>query len=371
MSDISKNIKRLRQENDLTQDELAEKLHVTRQAVSNWENDKNHPDIELLMQMAELFDVDVKEIYQTGQRGGKWRWLLLWVEMTALFTLWAVLWSFGRIAYELRSTAYVVYYWGMYQGLFLGLAFLFSGWVVAIGICQWRDLYVRDKKVRLSLLGLALIPLLLLFVPGTAFFAFGAAGRWVSSWWKYIFLNPWVCLFSGFIFGCLFPKRKWRIEGERDQKRWLSTLLLLSGIGALAVEWFGTGVKPILGSSPAFQISTEERMMDWLKAAAFFNFGGSAAVFLWFWRDLFPKSKRGRICLAGASIGSLLLFGGLIVFEHAIRQGAFLSYPTVKAFGRWLVKWDGAFLFVIPGFLLLCSLLPKREQRVDFPENIQ
>ncbi len=34
MSDISKNIKRLRQEKGLTQDELAEKLHVTRQAVS-------------------------------------------------------------------------------------------------------------------------------------------------------------------------------------------------------------------------------------------------------------------------------------------------------------------------------------------------
>lgn len=62
MSDISKNIKRLRQEKGLTQDELAEKLHVTRQAVSNWENDKNHPDIELLMGMAELFGVDIKEI---------------------------------------------------------------------------------------------------------------------------------------------------------------------------------------------------------------------------------------------------------------------------------------------------------------------
>ena len=37
MNDIMKNIKRLRQERGLTQEELAEKLHVTRQAVSNWE----------------------------------------------------------------------------------------------------------------------------------------------------------------------------------------------------------------------------------------------------------------------------------------------------------------------------------------------
>lgn len=62
MRDIAKNIKRLRREKGLTQDELAEKLHVTRQAVSNWENDKNHPDIELLMGMAELFGVEIKEI---------------------------------------------------------------------------------------------------------------------------------------------------------------------------------------------------------------------------------------------------------------------------------------------------------------------
>ena len=37
MSDIMKNIKRLRQRKGLTQEELGSKLHVTRQAVSNWE----------------------------------------------------------------------------------------------------------------------------------------------------------------------------------------------------------------------------------------------------------------------------------------------------------------------------------------------
>lgn len=38
MAEISKNIKKFRKESEMTQQELAEKLNVTRQAVSNWEN---------------------------------------------------------------------------------------------------------------------------------------------------------------------------------------------------------------------------------------------------------------------------------------------------------------------------------------------
>ena len=45
---IPKNIKRLRQQASLTQDQLAEKLFVTRQTVSLWENGKTQPDIETL-----------------------------------------------------------------------------------------------------------------------------------------------------------------------------------------------------------------------------------------------------------------------------------------------------------------------------------
>ena len=62
MSDIMKNIKRLRQRKGLTQEELGSKLHVTRQAVSNWETGKNQPDIEILKSLAETLEVDVSEL---------------------------------------------------------------------------------------------------------------------------------------------------------------------------------------------------------------------------------------------------------------------------------------------------------------------
>ena len=62
MAKVSKNLKKIRTEKKLTQDALAEKLHVTRQAISNWENDKTKPDIESLELLAKVLEVDIEEL---------------------------------------------------------------------------------------------------------------------------------------------------------------------------------------------------------------------------------------------------------------------------------------------------------------------
>jgi len=59
---VGKNIKQFREQKGLTQEQLAEQLHVTRQAVSNWENDKTQPDIETLHQIACALDCSVEEL---------------------------------------------------------------------------------------------------------------------------------------------------------------------------------------------------------------------------------------------------------------------------------------------------------------------
>ena len=60
MNPVGRNLKRLRQRAGLTQDALAERLHVTRQAVSSWETGKNQPDIETLTALAESLNADVR-----------------------------------------------------------------------------------------------------------------------------------------------------------------------------------------------------------------------------------------------------------------------------------------------------------------------
>ena len=60
---IGDNIKRLRQRHNLTQDQVAEKLCVSYQAVSKWENNINAPDISLLPEIANLFGVSIDTLF--------------------------------------------------------------------------------------------------------------------------------------------------------------------------------------------------------------------------------------------------------------------------------------------------------------------
>jgi len=60
MNTVGQTIKRLRKEQNLTQDQLAEKLFVTRQAVSSWETGKTQPDVETLGQLADIFGVSAE-----------------------------------------------------------------------------------------------------------------------------------------------------------------------------------------------------------------------------------------------------------------------------------------------------------------------
>ena len=52
----------LRTKQELTQDELAEKIHVTRQAVSRWETGETVPNTETLKLLSKLFDVSINTL---------------------------------------------------------------------------------------------------------------------------------------------------------------------------------------------------------------------------------------------------------------------------------------------------------------------
>lgn len=56
---IGNNLKRLREKNGFSQELIAEKIGVSRQAVSKWENDTSNPSTENLIKISKLFEVDV------------------------------------------------------------------------------------------------------------------------------------------------------------------------------------------------------------------------------------------------------------------------------------------------------------------------
>lgn len=62
MRDLGKNIKDLRVRAKLTQEELAEKLFVTRQTVSNYENGKSRPDVDMIVRIGETLGADANTV---------------------------------------------------------------------------------------------------------------------------------------------------------------------------------------------------------------------------------------------------------------------------------------------------------------------
>lgn len=60
--ELGTQIKKYRNAHSLSQDELAEKIFVSRQSISNWENGKTYPDIKSLLLLSEVFSVSLDQL---------------------------------------------------------------------------------------------------------------------------------------------------------------------------------------------------------------------------------------------------------------------------------------------------------------------
>ena len=60
--ELGKQIKECRQAAGLSQEELAERVYVSRQTISNWENDKSYPDVHSLVLLSEIFQISLDKL---------------------------------------------------------------------------------------------------------------------------------------------------------------------------------------------------------------------------------------------------------------------------------------------------------------------
>lgn len=60
--ELGKQIKKYRNELNMSQDALAEKIYVSRQTISNWENDKSYPDVNSLVFLSEVFGTSIDNL---------------------------------------------------------------------------------------------------------------------------------------------------------------------------------------------------------------------------------------------------------------------------------------------------------------------
>lgn len=138
---FSEKLKALRRDNHLTQDELAERLYVTRTAVSKWETDKGFPGIDSLKLLSEQFHISIDELISdsdidTQRRLNEQKAATLYWVAIGCFAACAIL-SVVGVLLQLR--------WLLYVGYACMAAY--------IGVALWRTRYTRGnvKKTVVSL----------------------------------------------------------------------------------------------------------------------------------------------------------------------------------------------------------------------------
>ena len=87
---IGSNIRQFREERNLTQEQVGDKLGISFQAVSSWERDEYKPDVDKLIKLAEIFDVSVsalveekKRVFATKDAIYNWEHMKTYVKTTA------------------------------------------------------------------------------------------------------------------------------------------------------------------------------------------------------------------------------------------------------------------------------------------------
>lgn len=87
MKDISKNIRTARINAHLNQQELADRLHVTRQTVSNYETGKSRPDIDMLESISQVLNTDLQQLIYGIRKPAQQNRLSLFIRASILIIL--------------------------------------------------------------------------------------------------------------------------------------------------------------------------------------------------------------------------------------------------------------------------------------------
>lgn len=107
---INQQIKAYRLKQNISQEELAEKIFVTRQTVSNWETGKNYPDIHSLLLMSNLFGVSLDQLVKGDLNAMKDS---IKKEDIKVYTFWSNLYSMLFISFII-SFAPLLYFLDWY-----------------------------------------------------------------------------------------------------------------------------------------------------------------------------------------------------------------------------------------------------------------
>ena len=77
---LGEQIKNRRKELNITQEELAKKLNVTRSAVSNWETEKNYPDLQTIVYISDELNISLDVLLKGDRKLVGFRRILMTIQ---------------------------------------------------------------------------------------------------------------------------------------------------------------------------------------------------------------------------------------------------------------------------------------------------
>ena len=208
MLDIGRHIAKSRKAKGLTQADLAEQLHVTRQAVSSWETGRTLPDLPTIVQIAECLNVSAekliygKEISVKQRDTSAYRTAAKTSAVVVLVSVCCALLVRGLIGRpDLSYTDFAEF---LYRILLCPMAF-FSGAFCFMSLLSLRaDLFLPIRWLRLTLQVLGIVCLGMFLYTSLVVYTTLPGGMWAYRVWlwlafhSYVFVLPGIALFLGF-----------------------------------------------------------------------------------------------------------------------------------------------------------------------------
>lgn len=169
MRNIGKNIKAIRQSKEMTQEILADALYVTRQTVSNYENGRSKPDLDMLLKIAEVLETDVNTIIygppipQSKKNAYKWAYISFGILVLTWITYCVVIAAFPTHG---TYVGYIISIRVLNKEILLPLGIFFLGWSLLHGLSLFTGLrQMTGRKVRILRIVLLVIGILVVAIP--------------------------------------------------------------------------------------------------------------------------------------------------------------------------------------------------------------
>lgn len=104
--EFSEKLKILRSEANLTQNVLADKLHISRQAISNYEQGRGYPSMDILVAMCKFFNTSLDDLLQSGVRKEYMKQIII---ITSLFFASVVISFISILILTLQNSSVLIY----------------------------------------------------------------------------------------------------------------------------------------------------------------------------------------------------------------------------------------------------------------------